>query len=891
MALHKNFPINPHAVINPEYRWYPGEEDLREQGYEKLLPPLVAELRKYISEWRDAEYEGASETSKALLRWWFQTDHTKWNADGTQQHFQYFFAQREAVETAIWLHDVARARSKYDLLQYAADERISPGMFDEDWLRFVIKMATGSGKTKVISLLIAWSYFHRLYEESSDLARNFLVIAPNIIVLERLKADFSGLKIFSEDPVVPDNGYEGQNWHDDFQLSLHVQDQIGAISDTGNIFLTNIHRVFEDDIEEPSFEDENVTDYFLGPKPVTKTNDNTVDLGEIVRDIDELAVFNDEAHHIHDKKLAWFQSIEDIHNRLKQKGANLSLQLDVTATPKDSKGNIFVQTITDYPIAEAIHQHVVKTPVLPDEPSRALLEEKQSSLFTERYQDFIDLGVQEWQKTKQELSATEKKPLLFVMTDDTKNCDEVQEYLERAYSELEGKVLTIHTNKSGEISEKVQGKKEKELNELRAQANEIDSNDSPYEAIVSVLMLKEGWDVRNVTTIVGLRSYSAKANILPEQTLGRGLRRMFFGQPGVEEYLSVIGTPPFMEFVESIKSEGVELDTKQMNRDSKPIAPEVIEVDYDNTNKDIEKLDIELPVLSARIQREYKNLNQLDISQFEFTPVDYKEFSEEEKREIVFEDPLAKEEHHTTILEGVTVADYQRVLGFFANSLMRELHLFGCYDILFGKLKEFVRDYLFGQHVQLDDMNTLRNLSELEAKKTLAQTFKKYINELTVQDVGDTEVKNYIKVSEAKPFVVNDHEVIKPNKSVFNKIVGDSSLELEFADFLEGCTDIVSFAKNYQEIHFRIDYRTADGYIAYYYPDFFVKKDSKTVYVIETKGREDLDDVEKVKRLEQWCRDATEQSNKTYIPLYVKQEEWENYTPQSFEQLVKTLGG
>jgi superfamily II DNA or RNA helicase len=70
---------------------------------------------------------------------------------------------------------------------------------------------------------------------------------------------------------------------------------------------------------------------------------------------------------------------------------------------------------------------------------------------------------------------------------------------------------------------------QEELEALRKQANEIDSFESPYKAIVSVLMLKEGWDVRNVTTIVGLRAYAAKSNILPEQTLGRGLRKMYPG--------------------------------------------------------------------------------------------------------------------------------------------------------------------------------------------------------------------------------------------------------------------------------------------------------------------------------------------------------------------------
>ena len=90
-------------------------------------------------------------------------------------------------------------------------------------------------------------------------------------------------------------------------------------------------------------------------------------------------------------------------------------------------------------------------------------------------------------------------------------------------------MLVIHTKNNGEISEAASGKSKEELELLRKQSNEIDTWKSPYKAIVSVLMLKEGWDVRNVTVIVGLRAYAAKSNILPEQTLGRGLRRMYFG--------------------------------------------------------------------------------------------------------------------------------------------------------------------------------------------------------------------------------------------------------------------------------------------------------------------------------------------------------------------------
>lgn len=300
MALHKNFPKNPYEILDPNVRWFPAEEDLREQGYEKLLPPFVAELRKKVKQWRDNNYQGSSNTSKALLNWWFKKEHTIYGQGGVSIPFQYYFAQREAVETIIWLYDVAKVEGKYDLLKFDALGRVSPNMFDEDWLRLVIKMATGSGKTKVISLLLAWSYFHKLYEPESELARNFLLITPNIIVLDRIKTDFIGLKIFYNDPILPDNGYEGQSWQDDFQITLHLQDEIGIISDTGNIFLTNIHRVFESDINVASFDDEDTSNYFLGPKPVTKTNQSLVDLGKIVREVDELVVINDEAHHIPD---------------------------------------------------------------------------------------------------------------------------------------------------------------------------------------------------------------------------------------------------------------------------------------------------------------------------------------------------------------------------------------------------------------------------------------------------------------------------------------------------------------------------------------------------------------------------------------------------------------
>lgn len=882
MAIHPAFPTSPYAILNPEHRWFPADEDLRDSAYDKLVPPLVNKIRREVKTWRENGYERASATSKALLNWWFNRQHVREDL----KEFQYYFAQREAVETVIYLVEAAQVKDKYDLMRYDSSGAVSTGMFDEDWLRLVVKMATGSGKTKVMSLFITWCYFHKLYEEDSQLATNFLLIAPNIIVLDRLRTDFDGLKIFFQDPLLPDNGYEGQNWQDDFQMTLHIQDDVSIVRKTGNLFLTNIHRVYAGDESVPSFDDDNLEEYFLGRRPTGKTNESKVDLGVIVREIDELVVINDEAHHIHDSRLAWFKSIQDIHHRLKQKDRFLSLQLDVTATPKHNNGAIFVQTVCDYPLVEAIIQNVVKHPILPDFASRAKLAERKSSKFTEKYADYIHLGVEEWRKVYSEHEKLGKKAVLFVMTDDTKNCDDVAEYLESAYPEFKNAVLVIHTNNNGEISESDSKKSKEELEKLRRESNLIDTWDSPYKVIVSVLMLKEGWDVRNVTTIVGLRAYASKSNILPEQTLGRGLRRMYLGAD-TTEYVSVVGTDAFMDFVESIKSEGVQLERKPMGAGTAAHAPIIIEVDNENVKKDVEKLDIEIPVLAPRIYREYKRLEDLTPNAFGHQKIEFKRFSEAELREIVFHDITTGEVNHTTRLDSAAVSDYRSVIGYFAQVIMKDLRLVSGYDVLYGKVKEFIRDHLFTSPVDLDDLNTIRNLSELEATKAILETFKREINALTVQDKGSAEIRDSIKLRQTRPFVVKEQGYLLAQKSVFNKIVGDSRLELLFASFLEKCDDIISYAKNYFAVNFRIDYVNADGNISNYYPDFLVKTKPNEIWIVETKGLEDLDVPLKMERLKKWREDINAAQNKIRFDyVFVEEEEFEKYAPKSFGELV-----
>jgi type III restriction enzyme len=391
-----------------------------------------------------------------------------------------------------------------------------------------------------------------------------------------------------------------------------------------------------------------------------------------------------------------------------------------------------------------------------------------------------------------------------------------------------------------------------------------------------------------VTTIVGLRAYSAKSNILPEQTLGRGLRKMYRG--GAEEYVSVVGTDAFMEFVESIQAEGVVLERKPMGAGTQPKTPLMVEVDTENEKKDLDSLDIELPRLTPRVYREYKNLSELDVSALQHQKLLYRQFSEEEQREIVFKDVTTGEVTHTTILDTAGIADYRSVIGYFAQTVMKDLRLVSGYDVLYGKVKAFVRDELFDREVDLDSPNTLRNLSEVTATKTVLDTFKKAINALTVREKGDAEIRDHIKLRETRPFVVKEQGYVVSKKSVFNRTIGDSRFELEFASFLESCPDVESYAKNYLAVGFKLDYIKADGDLSNYYPDFIVRRTGGEIWLIETKGREDLNDPGKWERLKQWCEDASAlDGGRQYRALFVREEEWERYTPHTLHDAIGTF--
>jgi len=374
-----------------------------------------------------------------------------------------------------------------------------------------------------MSLVIAWQFFNAVAEARDDFAKTFLLIAPNVIVFERLRTDFEGGQIFNTDPVIPNE----LRVYWDFQCYMRGEgERAGSL---GALYLTNIQQFYERQNGE-SNEPDALREVLGPPPPVEKLTVEDIDKRIIARG-GTLAVLNDEAHHTHDEESEWNKIIRQLNTDVPK---GLAAQFDFTATPRHSKGQLFSWTVFDYPLKQAILDNVVKRPL---KGIAKGIAEQRSDIASTRYQAYLAAGVERWKEYRDQLQTFGKKPVLFVMLNATEEADDVGDWLQKKYpSEFASdKLLVIHTDNSGDVSKK-------DLDKARKVSREVDHETSPVNCIVSVLMLREGWDVQGVTVIVGLRPYTSKANILPEQTVGRGLRLMFRGTgSGYIEHVDVIG--------------------------------------------------------------------------------------------------------------------------------------------------------------------------------------------------------------------------------------------------------------------------------------------------------------------------------------------------------------
>jgi len=818
---------------------------------------LPQKIKKAVENWRNNDYEGVSPTTQRLLEFWFKEEHILEDSP----FFNFWRCQREAIESLIYVYEVCRLKRIYEMVQsFGVSLSIDP--IADLWPKYCFKMATGSGKTLVMAMVLVWQYFNKIYGTKNDIrySSHFLLLAPNLIVFDRLKQDFKDNKLFRKFPFIP------KEWQPDFDLQVIFQSTPEEPHSKGILHLTNIQQLYERDENEEGQPIEEL----LGPKPKREEIAQYEILLSRLQNYEDLVIMNDEAHHVHSDDLEWNKAIAKIHQGIQEQfGEGLVVQLDFSATPKYFNDNPFPHIIYNYPLKEAIRDKIVKRPRI------GIIEEAPeipTKDFVKKNQIQIDTGIEKLKEFQKEFEGTDKKlkPVLFIVTDVTTNADRVGRYLEARG--FENRILVIHTDTKGVITKK-------DLEMAREAARKIDLPDNPYDIIVSVMMLKEGWDVKNVCVVVPLRAFISP--ILPEQTLGRGLRRMFPDNEDFEERLIVIDHPKFRQLWEAEIEKGeLEVDITS------------IEKVYQPTNRifvDSQKLkyDIEISILEGGYKRtlpeisklniNYLPKNQFNIEEIEVPPIMYKE-----------KDLITQEIEKEEVLRFDYVEIAQLYFSFITNAILSKI---GAPKSLFNelcpKVKDYIENYLFEKKIDLENTEIVKKLNQFFVREKILEVFTSALNKLWQFKETPAKIR-YFKISQL-PLFHTSEPIYEAKKTVFNALPYSkrSEFEKEFMLYLDGQNEVEKLTKIFSKIPLRIPYYE-ENYLRHYVPDFVVFANNN-FYLIETKGMEEVELEIKMKHAIEWCKRISELSKSKWFYFKISKSDFEKYKDQKFGTLVKFL--
>jgi len=848
--------MNPIELLQPEQR-------LPSKAY------LVNELRKAVFTWREEGYLNITDTTRRLLQFWFSEDHI---VDG--EPFEFWFCQREAIETLIYVYEVMKKRNFIDMARdFGAGPIQGYDPSYDQYPLYAFKMATGSGKTFVMALTIVWSYFNHKRGNKDDYTSKFLVIAgEKNVIYDRLCRDFKDGKIFRELPIVP------PEWQEEFDLKVILKEDPIHVIPEGVLFLTNIQQLEQRQSKKKEVEE--YVDKVMELPEVYNVSDIYQEnrIKEVLTSCSNIMILKDEAHHIYSFEKAWKKILLGLNKDLvSQSGKGINTELDFSATPKTETGALFPWIVVDFSLKEAIEMNIVKLPlkgIVKDASEIA------STKAVERYRAWIDAGIRRWREYKKALKPLSKKPVLFFQCPENKEADEIFGYVNSAVPDLKDKVLLIHTDSTGEV-------KKADLPKAREFAKTIDDPDpekNPYEAIVSTLMLNEGWDVRNVNVIVGLRSYTSKRKVLPEQVIGRGLRKMFPEEDANIDksvnVLEVIGPPGLIDILEELENqEGIkfaEFDT------GKSLNLTTIFIDENKLDK-----DIKIPILSPRIlirefyldKIEIENLKTLSIPlenrvlEMEYVAIDMLKGMEVIKRR--WDLPVPQ--------------DSKSVIAYYTDQILKQLKISGAFASFYPVIKKYVLEKLFTEKVDLEDPRVLYKLSSTEVQAQLINLFVNAFRDMTFAE-REPEKRDTIKLSDTRPFVWS-RLVYPANRCIFNYVPCDNDFEVEFVKFLDRAEDVEAFSKIVPKIGFFVEYKDSKDNLRLYYPDFVVAIDERERLTIETKGREDVDVEHKDKRIIKWCKDATGLSGSKWSFIRADQGEFEKYRFKSVKELILSIEG
>lgn len=927
---------------------------------------LAVDVEELIATGESPLLDHFTPVTSELLRHWFEAD----RCDIREANFH--AGQRAALINIIYAHEVLHAPRLLDLYNALAPKALlRPGALGvvsnerNDHPKYAAKMATGTGKTWVLNALITWSYLNHVATPSDTrFTKNFLVIAPGLIVYERLLDSFmgkehDGARDFETSDLytfrqlfVPDT-YRDQLFAF-IQSSVTRKDEIGTkVTSGGMVAITNWHLLAgqEDDLFLP--EEDDVTApgadidaaaavrSFIPLTPGTAAG-NALDgldrkflrggaLDSLV-ELDDLMVFNDEAHHVHSIKkggeineVEWQRSLNEIASTK----AERFIQVDFSATPYNAIGTgaktrkeWFPHIVVDFPLADAMKSGLVKAIALDRRKDLASLEldfsaERDDSGsvtgLSNGQRVMLRAGLTKLRILEQQFAGIDpsKHPKMLVMCEDTTVTPHVAQFFAGEGVD-DDDVLTIDSKKKAELSPAAWG-------EVREQLFDIDARPEP-SIIVSVLMLREGFDVNNICVVVPLRASAAP--ILLEQTIGRGLRLMWRGDDRVEEMKSetrdrirqklepenyfdvlfIVEHPAFVQFYEELLAGGLagevegddsdvetrvtgDLETIGLRDGYEPfdfLIPVVIrDADEELVEPSVDPRSLS-PGRHAGIEggviwlKDLLGKGDTFISHDAETGTQYGDYRVDGgvMTATGYGDYLSRLTNRiATALSGGVTSSAKKLndIARFPLMLTYRPHLTGWIDI-------YIRERLFDTDFDPTVDENWRILLLPDVIDDISSKFATALVETIANaDLGGADVLHRA-VSDVSSITVRTSASVEVTRCIFQRLpypVRAGGLEKRFLEWAESDTKIEAFLKVDERKHTMVHrpYLKADGMPAYYSPDFLVRT-ATDVFVVETKAQGALSD-ENVRRKKRAALSWVQQINRLH-PEQRSDREW-NY--------------
>lgn len=908
--------------------------------------PVASALRQRLNDDEVALIQGEScdlldlvnPVTAELLRFWFQENFC------AVRPLNFHPGQRQAILSIIYAHEVLNSRSLLDLYQQVApDALLQGGLLTEltdashQHPKYAAKMATGTGKTWVLNALLIWQYLNHA-EEPADhrYTRNFLLVTPGLIVYDRLLDSFLGKELDGErrfetsdlyhfqDLFIPDN-YRTQVFGF-VQSSVVTKADIGRkVTGGGQIAVTNWHLLAGE--EDPDFVGETeapgsdidaaaAVASFFPVTPGTSAGNSLEVLDrrysrgaplQSLKDLPDLLVFNDEAHHIHTLKRAgevieveWQRSLWEIVNT---KGDRFT-QIDFSATPynqigsgQNSKRQFFPHIVVDFDLKTAMRSGLVKSLALDKRKEIASLplefraerdERGRVTGLSEGQRVMLRAGLAKLQRLEESFAQIDphKHPKLLIVCEDTFVSPFVEEFL-RTSGLGQDEILRVDSNRKGEMSQN-------EWTATRERLFDIDRHQHP-KVIVSVLMLREGFDVNNICVIVPLRS--SQASILLEQTIGRGLRLMWRGDEQIDslkretrerirqrlepnnffDVLFIIEHPAFAAFYDELLEEGLASEVEDDGDDTNPAG----DIETIRLREGYEAFDIAVPLIIRDAEEE---LRDPTVDSLMLPPSKYQLswlLSQVGKGDtFVSQDVQTGTQFGDYRVNGgvMTATGYNDYLGRMTrriaealgggitrsaktyNQLSQYPALQVSLPALTGWVDTYIRFRLFDQEFDPLINENWRALLLDDVAHHIAGAFASALVEGEAnQEIAEAEVR-YRNVSEVERITVRSSSAVEVTKSIYTKLPiapRAGGLERTFIEWADQDTQVESFTKinEYKHDFLQQRYLKEDGMPAMYAPDFLLRTED-CVYVIETKAQKDVSSQNvqrKRKAAKAWC--------------------------------------